>query len=141
MLQILIDLCSKRSEEASIKLGSAIKAKTEAEQTLSMIEEYRQGYIEQVQQKLSNGIQSGDYNNFLKFISTLDKTITQQKLIVQSSVFPIERHRKDWQDSERKRLSYTTLTNRAEAALRLKENKLDQKQTDEFASRRRVNKY
>jgi flagellar FliJ protein len=40
-----------------------------------------------------------------------------------------------WQNSERKRMSYSTLNDRADAAALKLENKRDQKQMDEHAAR------
>jgi flagellar FliJ protein len=100
-----------------------------------MLEEYRNEYVLQLQDQLSQGLSSAGYTNFKQFIAKLDQTISQQQQIVQNSLYPVEKHRADWQAFERKRLSYSTLTKRAEMALRHKENKHDQKQTDEHASR------
>jgi len=134
-IQILINLSSQQSEAAATRLGLANKTRTEAQQKLSMLEEYRNEYAEQLQTQLSQGLSSAGYNNFKQFIATLDQTINQHKHVVQNSLILVEKHRIDWQASERKRLSYSTLTKRAETALRHQENKRDQKQTDEHASR------
>jgi flagellar FliJ protein len=134
-IQTLIELCSQQSEEAATRLGLANKTRTEAQQKLSMLEEYRNEYAEQLQVQLSQGLNAVGYSNFKQFIATLDQTINQQKHVVQNSLILVENHRTDWQASERKRLSYSTLTKRAETALRHQENKHDQKQTDEHASR------
>ncbi|MFD2272960.1 flagellar FliJ family protein [Undibacterium arcticum] len=48
--------------------------------------------------------------------------------------------RAGWQACERKRLSYTTLSNRAQQELLLRETRLDQKQTDERAARQLAHK-
>ena len=134
-IQTLIDLSTQQSELEATRLGLANKARTEAQEKLSMLEEYRNEYAERFQQQLAQGLSSGSYINFKQFIATLDQTIIQQQQIVQNSHHRVEKHRADWQESERKRLSYSTLTKRAEIALRHKENKRDQKQTDEHASR------
>lgn len=134
-IQTLIDLTTQQSEAAATRLGLANKARSEAQQKLTMLEEYRNEYAQQLQDQLSQGLSSGGYTNFKQFIAKLDQTIYQQQQIVHNSLYPVEKHRADWQASERKRLSYSTLTKRAETALRHKENKHDQKQTDEHASR------
>ena len=140
-IQTLIDLCSKQSELEASRLGIAIKAKTEAQQKLSMLEEYRIEYINRLHHQLTQGINSVAYDNFNKFIKTLEQTIIQQRQIVQNFHTQVETHRTAWQESERERLSYNTLTKRAETAKLRKDNKRDQKQTYEFASHKKTNKY
>ena len=46
-----------------------------------------------------------------------------------------EQEKAAWQASERKRMSYSTLNDRADAAALKLENKRDQKQMDEHAAR------
>jgi hypothetical protein len=46
-----------------------------------------------------------------------------------------EQEKSAWQASERKRMSYSTLNDRADAAALKLENKRDQKQMDEHAAR------
>jgi len=138
---ILMELCYIQSEKIAIQLGLAIKSSEEEHRKLLLLEEYRKEHIEQFQLKLSQGLNVGVFDNFKKFISSLEQLILNQKHIADSRLISIEICRKDWQDSEKKRLTYTTLINRSEASLRLKEHKLEQKQTDEFASRKKINKY
>lgn len=137
---ILMELCYIQSEKIAIQLGLAIKSSEEEHRKLLLLEEYRKEHIEQFQLKLSQGLNVGVFDNFKKFISSLEQLILNQKHIADSRLISIEICRKDWQDSEKKRLTYTTLINRSEASLRLKEHKLEQKQTDEFASRKKINK-
>lgn len=140
-IHILMELSISKSEKMAIQLGFAITSEKEEHRKQILLEEYRQGYIEESQQKLAQGLNVGVFDNFNKFISSLDQLILNQKNIVDNCSGLIERCRLDWQESERKRLTYTALLNRTEHAIKHKAHKLDQKQTDEFASRRRVNKY
>ena len=137
----LMELCSIQSEKIAIQLGLAIKSSEEEHRKLVLLEEYHKEYIEQLQLKLSQGLNIVIFDNFNKFISSLDQLILNQKNIVDNCSGLIERCRLDWQDSERKRLTYTALLKRTEKAIKHKAHKLDQKQTDEFASRGRINKY
>ena len=84
---------------------------------------------------MSNGITPMAYRNFQAFMLKLDSAITGQQQVVQHAQARSEQEKARWQDAERKRMSYTTLNNRAqEQALKL-ENKRDQKAMDEHAAR------
>ena len=134
-IQALIDLSSRESETAATRLSDANKTQSQAQQQLTMLEEYRLEYADQLQTKLAQGLSLSSYTNYQQFLAKLDHTISQQRRILQNTLVVVEKHRSDWQASERKRLSYSTLTKRAEEALRHHENKRDQKQTDEHAAR------
>ncbi len=134
-IQALIDLSSRESEAAATRLSDANRTRSEAQQQLTMLEEYRLEYADQLQSQLAQGLSLSSYSNYQQFLAKLDHTINQQRQILNNTLGVVERHRTDWQASERKRLSYSTLTKRAEEALRHHENKRDQKQTDEHAAR------
>jgi len=55
--------------------------------------------------------------------------------VIKHAGFKAEMERKAWQESERKRLSYRTLNERAAAQALAIETKRDQKMMDDFAAR------
>jgi flagellar FliJ protein len=117
-------------------LGQANHARDKNEQQLNLLVEYRESYANQLQLQLSQGLTVTDYSNFQQFMTALDQAIAQQNRIVQTSLQFVEKERSHWQLCERKRLSFDTLTQRAQQDLIDKEKSQDQKQTDERASRR-----
>lgn len=56
-------------------------------------------------------------------------------MVTSDAEYRIEVAKKAWQECEKKRLSYKTLVDRNAAVELKKENKRDQKQTDERATR------
>lgn len=134
-LTTLIDLALKDTDEAAKKLGQAIRAGEDTEKKLAMLLGYRDEYAARFQSSMAAGLSAMDYRNFQLFIEKLDAAIAGQQAIVQEAKRLIERERKSWQDCERKRMSYDTLATRAEKEKQHKENKRDQKQTDEHAAR------
>jgi flagellar FliJ protein len=134
-IQTLTDLAARECEEVAIRLGQANQAREQARQKLELLEDYRNSYAQQLQDQMSQGLNLSGFSNFQKFLASLDHAIAQQKQLVQNSELVVNRYRGEWQQSERKRLSFKTLTQRAEISRQRKENKYEQKQTDEHASR------
>ncbi|TCS39182.1 flagellar FliJ protein [Paucimonas lemoignei] len=134
-LHTLIDLASKDSDEAATRLGEAIRAAEETEKKLNLLVGYRDEYAARFQSNQATGISAVEYRNFQVFIGKLDTAIASQQAVVQNAKNRIENERRKWQECEKKRMSYDTLATRAESARQLKENKREQKQMDEYASR------
>jgi flagellar FliJ protein len=75
------------------------------------------------------------YRNFVAFIEKLDTAVKGQLEMIKHAELRSEQEKAAWQASERKRMSYSTLNDRADAAALKLENKRDQKQMDEHAAR------
>ncbi|MNS53797.1 Flagellar FliJ protein [compost metagenome] len=134
-LDTLIELATKETDEAAKRLGKCMKTAEESEQKLALLGQYRDDYAARFQQNLSTGLSALGYQNYQQFLGKLEQAISSQQLVVRDAHARVERERAAWQASERKRMSYGTLANRALKAKQLQENKRDQKQTDEHAAR------
>ncbi|MES2025016.1 MAG: flagellar export protein FliJ [Pseudomonadota bacterium] len=134
-LDTLIELATKETDEAAKRLGKCMKAAEETEQKLALLQQYRDDYATRFQQNLTTGLTAMGYRNYQLFLDKLEQAITSQQLVVRDAHIRVDRERAAWQASERKRMSYGTLANRALKAKQLQENKRDQKQTDEHAAR------
>ncbi len=134
-LTTLIDLAQRATDEAAKRLGAALKAVEEGEQKLTMLLGYRDDYALRLDAAQVAGITPMAYRNFVAFMDKLDIAINGQREVIKHAQHKSAMEKTAWQASERKRLSYRTLSERAATeALRL-ENKLDQKQMDEHAAR------
>ena len=134
-LDTLIELATKETDEAAKRLGQCMRAAEETEQKLALLMQYRDDYAARFQQNLTTGLTAMGYRNFQLFMDKLEQAIDSQKLVVRDAHVRVERERTAWQASERKRMSYGTLANRALKSKQQAENKRDQKQTDEHAAR------
>jgi flagellar FliJ protein len=134
-ISTLIDIAVKDSDEAAKRLGKTIHAHQESEKQLSLLMQYRDDYLQRFQDGASKGISAAQYNNFQSFIGKLEYAVDGQRQLVKDAENRINLARSHWQESEKKRLSYDTLKNRAQASLQKKESKQDQKQMDEHAAR------
>jgi len=134
-LATLIDLAQRETDDCAKRLGAALKALDDCQQKLQMLAGYRDDYAQRFEASMANGITPMAYRNFQAFMLKLDSAITGQQQVVNHAQARSEHEKASWQTAERKRMSYTTLNNRAqEQALKL-ENKRDQKAMDEHAAR------
>jgi flagellar FliJ protein len=134
-LDTLIDLAQRESDACAKRLGVALKAVDEGEQKLQMLLGYRDDYANRLDAAQMAGITPFAYQNFVAFLGKLEQAIDGQREVLKHARAKADMEKKGWQESERKRLSYKTLNDRAAAeALRL-ENKRDQKQMDVHAAR------
>lgn len=134
-INTLIELAVTETDEAAKRLGHAIRAGEDAEKKLALLLQYREDYAARCQSSLEVGLSASGYRNFQVFLEKLDNAVTGQQQVVQAAQQRIAQERGAWQAGERKRMSYGTLANRAEKEALRKENKRDQKMTDEQAAR------
>ncbi len=134
-ISTMIEIAVKESDDAAKRLGKAIKAHEETEKQFSLLSQYRKDYELRFQDNAAKGIGTAQYLNFQAFINKLDGAVDGQKQIVRDAENKIKIARELWQESEKKRLSYNTLNNRAISVRQKQEAKLEQKQTDELAAR------
>jgi flagellar protein FliJ len=134
-LETLIDLAQRASDECARRLGAARKAEDEAQQKLQMLLGYRDEYAQRLEAAQIAGITPQAYHNFVAFLAKLDTAVAGQRDVLRHAEARVVMEQKAWQESERKRLSYRTLTERAAAQALKIENKRDQKQMDDHAAR------
>jgi flagellar protein FliJ len=134
-LETLIDLATKETDEATKRLGRMVRTSDEAQQKLAILEQYRDDYALRFQESLSSGLTALSYRNFQLFIEKIDNAISGQQGVVRNAQQRVAEARAAWQACERKRMSYGTLVTRARQTAQLRENRRDQKEMDEHASR------
>ena len=135
-LETLIGLAAKEVEKAAVVLGHTMRACAETEQRLALLIQYREDYVERFQQNRKAGLSVLDYRNYLNFIDKLDEAITAQQQIVTQAKERVEEARAVWQECEKKKSSYETLQERERIRQIKKENRREQKEADEFNSRK-----
>ncbi|GAB3451112.1 flagellar export protein FliJ [Massilia solisilvae] len=134
-LDTLTDLAQRESDEAAKRVGAARRTVEEAQQKLQMLLGYRDEYAQRLDAVQMAGITPHAYHNFVAFVGKLDHAIAGQQEVLRHAEARTALEQKAWQQCERKRLSYRTLSERAaREALRV-ENKRDQKLMDDHAAR------
>jgi flagellar FliJ protein len=139
-LDTLIELATTETAEAAKRLGMAIKATEEAERKLAMLQEYRTEYSVRFENTMATGLSAAGYRNFQLFMNKLDTAISGQMEIVKEAKKRVDERTRAWQAGERKRMSYDTLSIRAQQTELKIENKRDQKLMDEHAARQYIYK-
>ncbi len=134
-LDTLIDLARRATDDCAKRLGAALKAVEDCRQKLQMLNDYRDDYARRFETTMAAGITPAAYRNFQAFMGKLDSAILGQQEVLRHAERRAEQEKTAWQDSERKRMSYTTLNNRAQEAALKVEAKRDQKAMDEHAAR------
>jgi flagellar FliJ protein len=134
-LDTLIELAQRATDDAAKRLGVALKAQDECEQKLTMLLGYRDDYASRLDAAQLAGITPMAYRNFVAFMDKLDIAINGQREVIKHAQHKSVQEKAAWQACERKRLSYRTLNERAAAETLRRENKQDQKQMDEHATR------
>ena len=134
-LDTLIDLAQRESDACAKRLGAALKAVDEGEQKLQMLLGYRDDYANRLDAAQMAGITPFAYQNFVAFMDKLENAINGQGDVVTHARHKSGLEKAAWQESERKRLSYRTLNDRAAAEALKLENKRDQKMMDDHAAR------
>lgn len=134
-LETLIDLARRESDAIAKRLGVALKSLEDARAKAAMLVGYRDDYAKRFETSMAAGMTPMAYRNFQAFLDKLDQAIKGQQELVDHALRRSEHEKVVWQASERKRMSYSTLADRArEEALKL-EAKRDQKAMDEHAAR------
>ncbi|MES2742108.1 MAG: flagellar export protein FliJ [Pseudomonadota bacterium] len=134
-LETLIDLARRETDDAAKRLGAALKAIEDGGQKLAMLSGYRDDYAARFQQTLAGGMTPMAYRNFQAFLDKLDQAILGQQEMVRQARLRGDQEKAIWQNAERKRMSYTTLADRAQQEAVRIEAKRDQKAMDEHAAR------
>jgi flagellar FliJ protein len=134
-LETLIGLAQRESDDRARKLGAALKAVEEGEQKLQMLLGYRDDYGRKLDAAQQAGITPFAYHNFVAFLDKLENAVKGQREVIKHARYKADTEKAAWQESERKRLSYRTLTERAAAQALALENKRDQKMMDDHAAR------
>ncbi|MGO4742305.1 flagellar export protein FliJ [Serratia quinivorans] len=131
----LRDLAQEAVEQATRQLGQVRKAQQAAEQQLSMLLNYQDEYRQKLNNQLSGGMESSNWQNYQQFIGTLEQAITQHRQQLTQWGEKVDHAMKQWQDKQQRLNAFETLHTRAQSAELQLENKRDQKLMDEFAQR------
>ncbi|WP_420283271.1 flagellar export protein FliJ [Serratia liquefaciens] len=131
----LRDLAQDAVEQATRQLGQVRKAQQAAEQQLSMLLNYQDEYRQKLNNQLSGGMESSNWQNYQQFIGTLEQAIAQHRQQLTQWGAKVDHAMKQWQDKQQRLNAFETLHTRAQSAELQLENKRDQKLMDEFAQR------
>lgn len=134
-LDTLSELASQEVEKAAIMLGDMRRGCQNAEQQLDMLMNYQDEYRSALNNSMSQGMANARWHNYQQFILTLEKAIEQHRQQLMQWNLRVEQALDAWREKKKKLQAWQTLQERKATAALLAENKLDQKQMDEYAQR------
>lgn len=134
-LNTLLELSTTKADDAAKRLGQANAAVKSEEEKLRVLQGYLDEYDERFKLSMSKGLSPVMYQNYQQFMVKMQAAVNGQKQAVTNALKRVEDARRKWQESEKEKMSYTTLLRRADQTAKNKELKRDQKDTDERAAR------
>jgi flagellar FliJ protein len=135
-LQPLLEIMQSRADEATRKLGQLIAAEQSQKSRLQMLEQYRAEYAQRMQEITAQGVTRLVLNNYQDFLARIDEAIRQQSIEVRNSENSTKAGQERWQAQNKQLKAIDTLSLRHDARERYRENKQEQKQQDEFSTRK-----
>ncbi len=139
-LETLHGLAEKEVENAALRLGEMRKGFQQAEEQLNMLINYQFEYSTNLNNSMSQGIASTRWQNYQQFIQTLEKAIDQHRQQLSSWTNKVDQALNFWQEKQKRLQAWQTLRERKATEMLLAENRLDQKQMDEYAQRATMRK-
>ncbi|MCB5189266.1 flagellar export protein FliJ [Methylobacillus arboreus] len=135
VLTTLQGLAEKDVDAAADRLGEANRQLVEAEKSLNILMQYRADYVGQRDQAMANGMTAEIYQNYQSFLGKLSQAIVSQTESVERLRQVCHLRKQEWQECQKKKMSYDVLIDRADKRAQAIETKRDQKMMDEHAMR------
>lgn len=135
VVNALKEIAAKEVDLAAEALAMAIKVAGEAESKHAMLCQYREDYLKNQNNLMESGMGAEVYRNFQNFFNKLYQAVNAQGEVLAFAEKKVQRQREIWQESQRKKLSYGVLTQRADKREQKVQQKRDQNMMDEFAMR------
>ncbi|MEC5318490.1 flagellar export protein FliJ [Brenneria populi subsp. brevivirga] len=134
-LVMLRELAQKEVEKAVNQLGQVRQAHQHAEQQLDMLLNYQHDYRQKLNTTMSDGMANNSWRNYQQFIQTLDKAIEQHRQQLLQWTSRLDLAMKTWREKQQRLNAFETLQGRETTRQIAKDNRIEQKQMDEFAQR------
>jgi len=135
-LQTLLDLAHDQTDSAARKLQLLKVRWNDAEEKLGQLLSYRESYRECLLETASGGTSAATLQDFRLFMVKLDAAIQLQRDEVARCQARWNDGQQEWLRQRGKVKAYDTLSLRHRRAEEKREGRIEQKEQDEFASKR-----
>lgn len=132
-LDILIGLARDDVDAATRELGSLQASRSNAERQLQALEGYLHDYRERLHQAIQQGLSAAAWQNYQRFIVTLEGAIGEQRNVVQHVQGQLDTGRRTWQQRKQRLSAFDALAERRGRASARQATRLEQRTNDEFA--------
>lgn len=134
-LNTLIELAQNRMDDAAKRLGQALASNRTHEDKLQLLVEYREEYRARFRTAAQTGIGPDTWRNYSVFLGKLDEAIVEQESMVERGRSQIEQGRQSWVDERNRKKAFDTLALRQQRIVVQKENRAEQRLTDEHSAK------
>lgn len=134
-LQPLLDLTQNHMDSAAKKLQALRLRWHDADEKLKQLLAYRESYRERLRESSGNGTSAMALRDFQLFLAKLDTAIKLQQDEVARCQECWNAGQQEWLRQRGKLKAFDTLSQRHRRAEEKRENRMEQKEQDEFSSR------
>lgn len=134
-MQVIVDLNADNEKKALEALGKSLSKKQELQTQLDHLQQYQQEYKDKYQSISKLGVNIAQLLEFRSFISKLDQAIEEQKQAILKQENNVTLVRKNWEKQHQKTSSLQKVCDSALAEEVKLENKREQNEQDERATR------
>jgi flagellar FliJ protein len=134
-LLTLSELAQNDTDAAARELGRLQGLRTQAENQLNQLTQYRQEYRERMQAVAAEGMTTSRWHDFSRFLDSLDHAIRQQTAALDKAEADLIAGRNHWQKQKLRLNSFDTLIARADAREEKVVARREQRTNDEYAAR------
>ena len=132
-LQPLLDLANERVDAATQRLALLKQRWQLQEDKLNQLHTFQAEYRQRLADTLQRGVEMASVHDFRAFLQKLELAIRQQQLEVQKAKFNWEEGQHAWMEERRKLKTFDVLKQRHERGETQRENRLEQRDQDEYA--------
>ena len=134
-IKTLINLAEEELEATTKKLGKLQQERDEVEMQLNSLVTYRDEYHARFTASAQEGTTAQTLRNFQAFVDTLASAINQQRVLLVTANQRLEAAKPEWRQRKQKLGSYEVLAARGEAVKAKQEARIEQRDSDEHASK------
>jgi len=131
----LRQLACERRDTLGQRLAEAATLRDAARQKLEMLVDYRREYDGRLAQNATDGIDAEKLRSYRTFLANLERAIEQQTEALAATQERVAQAQAQWRDEQRQVDSFRILDERQQAEQARSAGRIEQKLTDEFASR------
>ena len=135
-LTTVCDLAREALAEMTVRLGRLQQAQQQAFEQKMLLENYHQDYQKHLRQRALPGITFNHWKDYQQFMPFLQHSLQLQQQVLQQSEQQLEQCRRQWHEKKQRLHALETLLKRQSKRQALQVARQEQKQTDEFSSRR-----
>jgi flagellar FliJ protein len=135
-LEMLTEIQEEKVDEALNLVAICQQTLNRAIEQRDMLYQYRIDYERQFREEAKQGIKPTHLHNYHAFLSKLDKAIEQQEQIVVQLEKQLEKRKEEWVEEKNQLKAYETLQERRDKEQQAKENRREQKLSDEHGAKK-----